>query len=368
MNDIIDIFYNNIIKEASMGRVNCLFIYNIVFNTYLVEDNKYIESTINVDNLFIPTLVIKNKEKFNNLLLEYVIKAKSFYNLEKYEKELKEQNEEELIKDRICIEKILMTLLWSNATVEDFEDPINFLKKRINFLDDEKLLKFQNKTNIGYSEILNSYIIIQTKKDKITNETPYFLEIKLVNSLNPNDYCYLPDVRLGIENDKAYVYAIQNRKSSTNDKTQYEKFINRKLYKIGQNFYENEELNLKDITPSFVLSANIAIALIDSLNIKDIIIPSILIPRWNGGIISDKIRNKDLDNIERINLQKNLTEKFLRTFGRLSYHCKDIKITSFPYDIDSSMHLKLGDIKTFNNELLKETFELTKKCNNNLKK
>lgn len=199
MNDIIDIFYNNIIKEASMGRVNCLFIYNIVFNTYLVEDNKHIESTVNVDNLFIPTLVIENKEKFNNLLLEYVIKAKSFYNLEKYENELREQNQEELIKDRICIEKILMTLLWSNATVEDFEDPINFLKKRIN-------------------------------------------------------------------------------------------------------------------------------------------------------------------------LQKNLTEKFLRTFGRLSYHCKDIKITSFPYDIDSSMHIKLGEIKTFNNELLKETFELTKKCNNNLKK
>ena len=32
-----------------------------------------------------------------------------------------------------------MTVLWSNATYEDFNDPISFLKNQIEFLDNETL-------------------------------------------------------------------------------------------------------------------------------------------------------------------------------------------------------------------------------------
>lgn len=51
--NILDIFYNEIINEASRGRVECFFYYNILFNTYIEESNKRITSDINYDGLMI---------------------------------------------------------------------------------------------------------------------------------------------------------------------------------------------------------------------------------------------------------------------------------------------------------------------------
>ena len=39
MNDI-RVFYDEIINEASTGRVDCLFMMNLLFSTYLKEENK----------------------------------------------------------------------------------------------------------------------------------------------------------------------------------------------------------------------------------------------------------------------------------------------------------------------------------------
>lgn len=365
MNDIINIFYKNIINEAATGRIDCLFVYNIIFSTNIVEENIHIKANSNIDSLIIPTLTINNKNEFNKLLTEYVIRAKNFYNLDKFKNEIDEQNKISKLDESICIEKIIMTLLWSNATYDDFQNPIQFLKKRIAFFDDNILSQFQNEVNLGYSEILKSYIQIKVCKDKINNETPYFLEIKLISEANENEFVYLPDVRLGIFNNNAYIYAIQNRnKIQKADKTKYEKYINRTLFKIGENYVLNEDDDLKDVTASFVISGNIALGLIDSLNVNNIFIPSILIPRWNGAIISDKMRAKDEDNIERMKIQSNLTQKFLRTFRRISYHNNRIKINSYPFEIDSYMHMSfdrtLDDIK---NPLLRETYYLIENKN-----
>lgn len=120
----LDIFYNDIIKEVATGRVDCFFIYNILFETKIFEDNIHIKSQINKDFL-IPTLIINNKEKFNKLLIEYTNLAKEFYDLSKFKNEL---NSTENI-NNVQIEKIIMTLLWSNATIEDFSNPIEFLEK-----------------------------------------------------------------------------------------------------------------------------------------------------------------------------------------------------------------------------------------------
>ena len=56
--DVLDIFYNNIIPEATTGRINCLSYYNICFSTNIVEENKIYSCDIDNDNLLIPTLII----------------------------------------------------------------------------------------------------------------------------------------------------------------------------------------------------------------------------------------------------------------------------------------------------------------------
>ena len=75
MNDI-RVFYDEIINEASIGRVDCFFMMNLLFSTYLKEENKTIEAKKDDDGRYlIPTLVIKNKENFNKLLTEYLTLA-----------------------------------------------------------------------------------------------------------------------------------------------------------------------------------------------------------------------------------------------------------------------------------------------------
>lgn len=352
--DILDVFYNNVIYEASTGRVNCLFMFNILFHTNIVEDNILVSQNNSINNLMIPTLIIKDKRKFNMVLTKYIECAKSFYDLSIFEEEF--LSNKDIISKDISIEKVLMTLVWSNATVEDFENPISFLMRRIDYLNNKALDSYLEEKNIGCSEILKSKITAKLKKESVYNETPYSLQIKLIDINNEDNYYLLPNVRIGISNNKAYIYAIQNDKNNKITSS-YQKSINRKLFKIGDNFRNeviHEDDNLKDVTSSFVVALNIVMGILNKLNIEEILVPSILISRWNGAIISENLRG--INNREII--QPNLTEKFLRTFRRLVYHFENIKISNYPFECDSYLHLSFAKCYNTlgNNDLLNETF------------
>ncbi len=264
-----------------------------------------------------------------------------------------------------------MTLLWSNATYEDFNNPINFLMKQIDFLDNDIFNNFNDKETIGYSEILESEIQAQNNKENIMNETPYSIQISLTDG---KETYYFPVIRYGISNDTCYIYAIQNELESDND---IKKKINRKLFKIGENF-NNEEDNLKDVTSSFVVSLNIFLGLLSNKGITKIEVPSILIERWLGkekyidekgnslerkGINSEEYVNNEKD--KHISIQANLTEKFIRTFLRVIYHHKDFSISSYPFDIDSNLHFNICESSECNNSLLNETFLIASGYKNN---
>ena len=83
MNDI-NVFYDEIINEASTGRVDCFFMMNLLFSTYIKEEEKVIEAKKNDNGRYlIPRLIIKDKGSFNKLLAEYLDLAKSKYDLTK---------------------------------------------------------------------------------------------------------------------------------------------------------------------------------------------------------------------------------------------------------------------------------------------
>ena len=168
-----------------------------------------------------------------------------------------------------------MTLLWSNATYEDFNDPISFLRKQIAFLDNDLFSEFVNGETIGYSEILGGEIKVQNIKESIMNETPNSIQIIFTDG---NENYYFPRIRYGIDGEVCYIYALQNEVESDEN---IKKKTNRKLFKVNENFdssKDNEEIygvgNLKDVTSSFVVASNIFLGLLLEKGITKVEVPT----------------------------------------------------------------------------------------------
>lgn len=374
MNDI-NVFYDEIINEASTGRVDCFFMMNLLFSTYIREENKTIEAKKNDDGRYlIPRLVIKNKESFNKLLTEYLALARKKYDLSIYQDELTFADVENYEQ---VINKIILTTLWANATYDDFSESEEFLRKQIAFLKDETFSEYEEPTIIGYSETLGGYVEVENIQETILNETPNSLKISVIEPETNERYTF-PLVRYGIEDNKCYIYAVQKNKKY-DEENKFKKRVNRRLFQIGENFdtkndtYENYgEGNLKDVSASFVVASNIALGLLASKGITDIVVPSILIERWNAketGIIVKSKREEnsqeyiDSNKEEHNKIQNNLTEKLLRTFLRIVSHNKTFNVTAYPFDIDSSLHIKTSEELDCNNTLLNETFLIGEKVN-----
>lgn len=372
--DLLDVFYNYIIKEAAVGVINCYFRCNLKFNTRIVEEDKYISYRDFVDEALVPTLVIKNKSEFNSLLLKYVEVALPFYG-DDYFPESIIDNDYRYSDKGISKEKVIMSLVWSNATYDDFNDPCNFLRKRIDFFRLGSLDFYKEEQRIGYSEIFNSDISIKICKNGLENETPYSLMINL-NDVSTGDKIYeFPRIYFGISDDVGYVYAIQNSKRRFVSE-KWQKKIDRLMYKINEGLDVNEdnsinygEGNLKDVTPNMVVGANILMGLFKNIGISKVVVPPILITRWNEKMIRLErekmiLFNKTLEDIENdyndiLRIQSNLSEKFLRVFRRIGYHHSSVMISSYPFEEGNNLEIKLLDyVDICNNKLLDETFNM----------
>lgn len=357
--DILDIFYKNIINEATTGRIDCFYYYNMAFSTKISEEEKEYICDIDNDSLLIPTLMIKNKKMFDSLLLEYVNLAMNFYDDSNIDKDIQNYAMYD-DKKRICKEKVILALLFANATVEDFNNPCEYLRRRINFFKND----LSSSTDYGYLDILKGNVNITIDKDIINNETPLQMIIKAISN-NGEEYEF-PRIKFGVSDDTVYIYAIQNKLGDVNA---YHKKINRVLYKIGEGYIDDMEKggeNLRDITSSFLVSLNMAISYFNDLGYNNIVVPSCLIERWNAKSIANLLKikykkmNEDSANLiymNQENIQNNLTNKLVRTFLRLGCHYNNIDILSFPYEVDSCLHISFNDNNLeCNNALLYETY------------
>ena len=358
--NIIDIFYNEIIPEAKNGKIDCGFLYNVIFNTITSNESFYTEN--NDIDFQIPTLYISNKNLFDNLIVEYVEKAYPLYDKDYYD------NEHDYI-------KAILVFLITNMTVEEFIDPTRYIKKRINFIEN-KPNNINEYIDYGESSYLGN-IEVNVAGEPIFEETPYSLKFKV----NDN---FLPVVRFGISDETVYIYAIQNEKDSTLDKR-----INRTLYKINQNFdtttesYDNinDYENLTGVSPSAVVAATLAISYFSNLGYDKINITSFLPVRYNAKVATYKHKLSRMFNKEdysknsidtllieqeknTYDIQRNISDKLVRTFRRLDYHFNNINISSYPFDVDSNLHLTLNDEIQCNNDFLYDLFM----CKNSIKR
>lgn len=378
--EILDIFYNHIVPEAFNGRVDCYFMYNIYFYTKVPSNGIELISNEENTDLMIPTLYVTNYELFNDLLVEYVKKAIEFYDDSNYPEDILngigiEQNK------GISKEKVIMTLLWSNATVNDYHDPCNFLRKRINYFNLGNLDEYRISKITGYSEILDSDIECVIEKSRIESETPYYFSSYLLNPNTGERIYEFPRIYFGISDGSVDVYAIQNGKNKILNEKIARK-VDRKLYKVNEGIdiksdtFDNYGVgNLKDITPSFLVVANIFSGLLKVSNYNKLNIISILISRWNAKIkaidmkkillLKKNIDTSEIDKLieeyydKNLRIQANLTEKFLRIFRRLGYYHSSIGVISYPMELDNNLGISIYDDEDIcNNKLLEETFRI----------
>jgi hypothetical protein len=346
----IEDLFKNIICEAQNGNVDCYLSVFMLFETLL--DGKYYKANPKYSNYQVPVLNIESSSMFYKYLNIYLDLAMQFYEDDKVILDLPSND---------LKKKFLLTTLWSNATSYDFANPINYLEKRISFFK----MPYPNYHDLGYSSILNSRIILEIKKEKTKNETPYGFETKLVDEAT-SEFYYLPTIRVGIHNGEAYIYSIQNTLENENNK--YTKDIKRKLYKVNEGF--NEQNELKDITPSFLLSLNILLSFLNSQNITKIHIPSLLLTRYNAHLLNYQVKanyllqkgasKEEVQNYLKENyakndaIAKNISEKFIYTFIRLAHHHSGINVDNDTLSDDFIISITSPDY--CNNPLLEETF------------
>lgn len=344
--DILKIFYDEIVKEAKTGTIDCFFIYNILFETIINHEGN-VEEIKRDDRVIVPVLNISNPVEFNKLLIEYVNIALEFYQDSNYLNEVISTSLTNNI--NIPREKVILALLWSNATIDDFQNPLDFLRKRIEFIKNYQEIEHFS----SYNEDLQGTIKIEIVKDELYNETPSQMIITAINS--DNEQYEFPRIKFGVSDNTVYFYAMQRKEEVKNS---YGKKINRTLYKVNEGLTDDA---LKDVSVSFVVALSIALNYFKSVGINKINVESILLSRWNAkremynkkkekGYISEEDYQILVE--KQMHIQSNLTEKFLRTFLRVASLYDDINITSIPFDVDSALHLEMSAPLETSNSLI----------------
>jgi hypothetical protein len=385
-NTVIYIFFNKIIKNVLKGQVIiCDFTYNIGFNTIIdSKNNKKILKNRKKD---MPTLYINDYDKFCEMLFSLV------------EEILNNENMWVNTHGNTIEEKIyfVLSLIWANATYEDFENPISFLKRYINFLRDKTFSQFNLPINIGRCSTLMGYsVVVRNNETPTTLETPYHFSISLQGFEDDKLKIYtLPRIMYGIDINEngekvAYIYTIQNSKNQNTDPDL--KKMKRELYKVNELVYDSETdeykdfksgysnyypENISDVTPSALIALTIVIGLFKSQNINIIKVPDFLPIRWFAKEEAikkkavEKMKKESLENIEEYlesefkeqeRIQCNVTEKFIRTFRRMTFHFSNLKIENL---IDNSSFLQLYNSDNYecNNQMLEELYNIARNYN-----
>ena len=231
-----EIFYE-LIKEASNGEV---IIDNepwpCGFNTRIFRNDQEIEYVNDINK---SVLIIKNEEKFFNLLEEYI-------DLEMQADRKYYKIYSDVVRNKI---KAIMTYMFVNANTEEFFNPEDMLRRRIAFLNDNTFSYLDDGGELVLEDfMLNSNIKLKRSVHGLVMEAPYKMEISLVNRDNISEVeCPLADVTYGISEESGekvcYVYSImkpKDKKDISLEEKLYQKKVNRALYKLNDGVFEQE--------------------------------------------------------------------------------------------------------------------------------
>lgn len=343
---VLNTFYDSIVKEAANGRIDCYFKFNVCFGTYIKDLDVFVPAKINNKNYLVPILIINDFGLFSSLLVQYVDLALDFYKIEPYLQEIDELDNSFLYK-----QKMILCLLWSNATINDFNHPEEYLKKRINFMKNF----MEEKINLGFSSVLKANLECTIYKDRIYNETPNSIVFKAY--LNDKVY-YFPVIRFGISDDVVYIYAMQKNKSFVGEES-FSKKINRQLYKANEavDIEDKKHPNIMDVKTSFVVAGDLFVWFFKELGYENFEIVSSLPVRWNSKNIKNQRNGLSGLTLKEKQAYENATKKFFNTFRRISYHNYDL----YTLQNGESLELKVAEFEgCANNKIFSEMRDLAK--------
>lgn len=381
LNDkIIDIFYSDIIPTIIKGRT-------VVDDTsYYINYNVLISGIpVGEINPDIPTLNIKNAEEFNKYLIEYI------------------KNETEFLQENIFIgdnylskdldEQIRYSLmnLFIDATSNDLNNPVEYLKLRISFLENDTLNKeYKDWQTIYNLDDIDCHVEISVLPQHPSYETPYAFCSKIISN-DENDKFDLPKIRYGIKDDgekqEVYIYAIQGEKKKK-VLNRFEKKINRYLFKINKGVVKDDEYlkyekyselgiddvypeNIVDVTPKAVLSLTIFLKVIKDMGINKVSVIDYLPLRYDSKLKGKKayldlfkgiyFKNEMDKKYNKVNQemednQFNITNKFIRTFNRVNYHLNNMSNITYPFEVDDKMHFIINDEMIDNDHLINNVY------------
>ena len=352
-----DIFYE-IIDEAVDGKIEVDGEkWPIGFNTFIYENGNLKKMNNNENNL--SCLVIKDEDSFFALLDEYL--------------------ELEISKNRKCLsfsnddintyKKFLISYLMVNASTEDFSNPMNYLRRTIDFLNDNSFSELNNGMLLALNGVLSGCKLrIKNSEQSVMMETPNKIEISIVKDGNLSLEYRLPSVSYGISDGVCYIYSLLNPKEKTNmseDENKFSKKIWRVLYKVnsGVEQSEDEMTDISKVSPSAVFSLVTFLSLLKNKNITDVRgVPYLPVRYLSRDMMAKEKTGERRDELLERNLmiQKNVTDKFIRTFFRAAYHLDDSEVVLMPYEMDECLHFRIGSNMKTDNVLLNEAVESTK--------
>ncbi len=369
---MIKTLFYEVLKEAKDG----LVIVDgdpwyVGFNSVIFKNGKE-ECLFNENNNI--TLVIKDEEEFLSLLEEYLILEKDY--------------------GRKCISfinrgidtklKFIIMNLFTNMSAEEFLNPCDMLRRKMEFLRDSIFDYLDEETIIEIDDSLNNAnIVVKRSMQSVMMETPYKLDVGLKSWSAGKDIdlplaCISYGIALEDGEKVCYVYSIMRpkaKKELSPDEVLFAKKINRTLYKLNEGVmdsesdefkaYRNRESdyypeNISDVTHSFVLVGSVFVGLLQKEGVSKIKLVPYLPVRYLGrDLAAMNIKDVSLrqERTDRNNMiQDNATDKFMRTFRRVAFHMgSDMELVGVPYEFDEFMTFTLYEKSmNLNNPILED--------------
>lgn len=271
-----------------------------------------------------PIIEINNFELFKQRLYEYVEKF--------LQSNLRWTNPwyGDTVQDDI---KIALINLWTNATWQDYSNPIGQIERYSSFLDDNSITQILKKEKEIYNQD-NTSIIMKTENNDDEMETPYAFTLLAQDGEKKKQF---PSVHYGIHNNEAYVYAIQGKGYISGRKNDYENDVLNHIRQVTKQ--EAKKDDYRGIEPLGTLALISFLETAKQSGIKKVHVPNFLPLRYNS---KETLYGEEKSNT----VQQAATNKLLLQFRRvMKFHSSGIKVLSVPGETGDFLSIDITDFK-----------------------